>query len=715
MTLCSFVVLLSLVSAPGDLAPRIDTLKMHVERLHAVTVTAGDQAEKESRLKELDSALAGSIADVTTYNNLYLKIDETREWLLAHSASKPEPYAGTFKETTDDWELVNDKLKVALAKSDLSLQVTAGKTTWEMAPCDDEDMRLASGNVSFLKAANRAVTEFRTGYSVGLLVTLSGFPDAAGEELILGIHISGNEVLFEITAPKEDPGIKEVHWPKAVRFNTQAEGDYTVIPMMQGALIPANWSEKIERGGLTQSRWFYMPWFGQVREGAGYQAIIETFYDGGGYYLHAPGQSTLVRPHWYSSLGSLRYQRRIRYIFEEESSYVTMAKRYRRYVQENGQFVSLNEKLARNPHVAEVIGRPVVHLGSLYHFVQNALLFNKEQIENNHALTPIPVLAQQLRDLKARGIEDAYVHLDGWGFRGYDSAHPDVLPAGEEQGGWEGLREFSKTCKELGYLFAVHDQYRDFYTNAVSYNPALNVTNADGTAPGASTWCGGPQTFMSAVFAQGYVRRNHDLFAAHGVQPEGAYLDVFAVVDLDESFQPAHPMTREDCAKFRRSCFDLLRARGYVMSSEEPVDYAIPSLDLVHHGPYPTAPNLGGGGPVGVPAPLFSLVYHDAILLPWDMGEDGGWGIPNGDAGRLHCLLNAGLPYVGPGASETDVKRVNEAAVLAGRLAHQEMVNHEFLNPSRRQQRTTYADGTKITVDFDSKDYTIELGDGGGK
>ncbi len=709
MTLYTLI-LLSLVSAPGDLAARIDTLKMHLERLHAVTVGADDEAEKERKLSELEGALAGPIPDEETFNNLYRKIDEVRSWLLDHSASKPEPYAGTYQEVADGWELANDKLKVTLAKGDLSLRVDRGASTWQMTPCDEEDMTLPSGNVCFLKAANRSVREFRTGYSIGMLVTLSGFPDAAGTEVILGIHITGNEVLFEVTAPKEDPGIKEVHWPKAVRFDTQAEGDCTVVPLMQGAVIPANWSERIERGGLTQSRWFYMPWFGQVRASASYQAIIETYYDAGGYYLHSPGEFSLVRPHWYSSLGKLRYPRRIRYIFEEEGSYVSMAKRYRRYVQENEQFVSLKEKLARNPKVAEVIGKPVIHLGSLYHFVPEAELFNKERIENNHNLVPFAVLAQQLRDLKSNGIEDAYVHLDGWGFYGYDNGHPDVLPAGEEQGGWEGLRDFAKTCEDLGYLFAVHDQYRDFYTDAVSYNLDLNYTNADGTAPGAAVWCGGPQTFLSAVFAQGYVRRNHDLFAANGVHPQGAYLDVFAVADLDESFQRAHPMTREDCAKFRRSCFDLLRARGYVMSSEEPVDYAIPSLDLVHHGPYATSPHLGGGNRTGIPVPLFNLVYHDAILLPWEMGEDGGWGIPKGDAGRLHCLLNAGLPYVGPGASEMDIKRVNEAATLAGRLAHQEMVNHEFLNPSHRKQRTTYADGTQVTVDFDTKEYKIEPG-----
>ena len=167
-------------------------------------------------------------------------------------------------------------------------------------------------------------------------------------------------------------------------------------------------------------------------------------------------------------------------------------------------------------------------------------------------------------------------------------------------------------------------------------------------------------------------------------------------------------MTREDCAKFRLECFSLLRARGYVVSSEEPVDYAVPDLDLVHHGPYPTYPNLGGGEAVGIPVPLFNLVYHDSILLPWEMGEDGGWGIPKGDAGWLHCILNSGLPYVSPGQSKEQIEKVNEVAALARRLAFAEMVNHEFLDDSKRKQRTTYSDGTKVTVDFETKEYRIE-------
>ena len=45
-----------------------------------------------------------------------------------------------------------------------------------------------------------------------------------------------------------------------------------------------------------------------------------------------------------------------------------------------------------------------------------------------------------------------------------------LFRSGPEQGGWEGLRRLADTCDELGYLFAVHDQYRDFYFNAASFD-----------------------------------------------------------------------------------------------------------------------------------------------------------------------------------------------------------------------------------------------------
>jgi len=708
--------LMTQLGAADDFAARLDTLRIHVERLHAIAVPQSFEAEKEEKLAGLSAKLEQGASNDDEFNELYRAIDGVRMWLWKHAADRPELPAGAFEETDAAWRVSTPALTLEIAREDLAMSVTTANRTWRFVPCDDEDVEFADRKFSLCVARSITADLFRTGYSVGVLMALSDFPDAPGLELQLCANLTGAEIVFELAAREPTPAtsgseLVAVNWPKAVEVDSGSDV-VSVIPLMQGMLLPGDWPQEFHRIDLCNSRWFYMPWWGQIDDGHGVQAILETSDDAGGAYHHPAGGPTRIAPRWYATLGRLGYQRTIRYVFDDNASYVSMAKRYRRFVQERGEFVSLAEKRVRTPALDEVIGKPVVHLGALYHFVPEASLFHKDRIENNHSLRTFDQLAEGLRGLKESGIDDAYVHLDGWGFYGYDNGHPDVLPVGQEQGGWDGLRRFADTCDELGYLFAVHDQYRDFYFNAVSFDDRLTATRFDGSREESSTWCGGPQTILSPRFAPGYVRRNHDLFAKHGIKVRGAYLDVFAVVPLEESALPAHPMTRSECARYRRDCFDLLRARGYVVSSEEPADYLVRSLDLVHHGPYATYPNMGGGDASGIPVPLFNLVYHDSILLPWEMGDDGGWGIPKGDAGWLHCLMNAGLPYVGPGASNEQIDRVNEAGVLARHCALLEMTRHEFLDAGRRKQRTTFSDGTTVTVDFDSKEYTVQRGSG---
>lgn len=701
--------LLTLVGGVADFDARVETLRFHLERLRAIEVPAALESEKHEKLSDLKHRLEQGADTEEAYNALYRAMDDVRMWLWDNALNRPRFEPPELVETSDAWSMKAENLAITLKKEDLALRVDTPSAMWEFAPCERRDIEFRGPSASLLDARKREVQAFHTGYSSGVAVSLSDFPSQPDFTLHLCINLTGMEMVAEVAAEETGRVLRAVNWPKPIELGN-GPGDFSVIPFMQGMLLPGNYAKPIHQADLCNSRSLYMPWWGQMRGQDGVMTILETSDDAGGAYHHPEGGPTRIAPRWYGSMGQLRYLRSARYVFfDGDAGYVAMAKRYRRYVQETGTFVSLEEKLARTPALAEVIGRPVIHMGALYHFVPEAQLYNKDVIERNHALVTYSQLTEQLRGLKESGIEDAYVHLDGWGFYGYDNGHPDVLPPGQEQGGLEGLRDFADTCAELGYLVAVHDQYRDFYLNAVSFDERLALRDPKGNRPEHSVWCGGPQTVLNPRFAPGYVRRNHDFFAGNGVNVRGAYLDVFAVVPLEESYHPLHPVTRSDCARYRRDCFDLLRARGYVVSSEEPADYLVRSLDLVHHGPYPTLPNIGGGDAAGIPVPLFNLVYHDSILLPWSMTEDGGWGIPNGDAGRLHCLLNAGLPYVWPGANAEQVRRVNEAASLARHCGLLEMVNHEFLDGSYRKQRTTYSDGTAVTADFETKKYRIDM------
>ncbi|MCL2299369.1 MAG: hypothetical protein FWC27_04395, partial [Firmicutes bacterium] len=215
---------------------------------------------------------------------------------------------------------------------------------------------------------------------------------------------------------------------------------------------------------------------------------------------------------------------------------------------------------------------------------------------------------------------------------------------------------------------------------------------------------------LCAQLAPGYVKQNYDEFERLGIVIEGSYLDVFSVVELDECFNPAHRMTREQCAQARRACFEGLTARGIIPSSEEATDVMLPSIALVHHAPFATK-SLGENDSeaVGVPIPLTSLVYHDSFVIPWGIGapEGGGWGIPGGDWNYLYALLTAGTVYCDIEESDENIELIRVALELQEKLACTEMISHEFLDDSYRKQCSIFADGTTVTVDFEKNSWEI--------
>ena len=437
--------------------------------------------------------------------------------------------------------------------------------------------------------------------------------------------------------------------------------------------------------------------------------ILETPNDVVADFKHPDNGPTHIGPLWLHSMSSFSYDRRARLCLIDDGDYVNIAKRYRCYTQSTGHFTSLKEKIARTPKVGRLVGSPVLHTSILSHVVKESSYYDKEVPENNHRLRTFDDRLADIKMLKQSGVDQLYIHLDGWGWRGYDNLHPDYLPPSPEAGGWAGMKRLVDGCREMGFLFALHDQYRDYYLDALSHDPKHALMRENGSRPFEATWAGGAQTVLCATHAPGFVSMNHNALREHGIFVDGSYLDVFAVVPPEECYNPEHRMDRTQCLQHRGRCFSIIKNPEGIVSSEEPVDWAIPFLDLVHHGPYPLHPNPGSGPAMGIPIPLFNLVYHDAIFLPWSIGaEKGGWGIPDADSGYLHGLLNAGIPYISLNPNDAELKKVEQLCQLNKRLALQEMVYHEFIDGNYRRQRTTFADGTTVTVDFESGEFAIE-------
>jgi hypothetical protein len=614
------------------------------------------------------------------------------------------------------WTIAGRNRLVSLDEDTLRLSVESGGRRWIAEQPGASDLVLEEhghrAELSLAGAGRREISPYETGARRGILVVLEGWtvpgigtsPDPR-LQLFLSLESGNEELVCEVVALQETLHVSRLSWPGSF---TPESFDHTVVPFMQGMLLPRNWPDEVKLyDSHAYGRGLYMPWWGFLQGDAGAMVILESPDDGGCILSHAPGGPTRIDPVWHGSLGRLRYPRRLRIAFTE-GGYVGLAKRYRRHVQVSGTFVSLEEKAARTPLAARLVGSPVVHTSILYHIQPESSYYQAAKPEANHQLVSFADRALELEALAALGVDRAYVHLDGWGFRGYDNLHPDILPPCPEAGGWEGMRLFADTCDRLGYVFAVHDQYRDYYRDAASYSDRHTIVDGHGQRPFDSTWYGGHQSILCPRLAPEHVARNHGEIHARGVKLRGAYLDVFAVVPPDECHSPEHPVTRGECLRYRARCFDVIRSHGGVVSSEEPADWAIPSLDLVHHGPHALRPNPGSGPALGIPIPLWSLVYHDALILPWHVStERGGWGIPESDHGYLYGLLHAGVPYLSLKPSRQELSLVRTLCALHERLGKLEMTGHEALDEGRRRQRSSYADGTVVEVDFDKESFRV--------
>jgi hypothetical protein len=625
--------------------------------------------------------------------------------------------------------IAGSRTSVTLDETTLALEVVARDTRWSFPPASVPDLIVKSaGQELALRVADAGkvvARPYRTGFRAGVKLDLSGWrrpgdpatarPLDLALHLTLGLETSEEELVFEVVAVEKDTQVRQLDWPAALDASAV---DYTVLPAVRGQLLPRDWPQEFDpirppraagappdtseiQSHVIES--WSMSFWGFKQGRAAMMLLVETPDDAGYRFRHPAGGPTLIGPRWRASLGRLGYPRTARMCFFDTGDYVTLAKRYRRHAMESGLFVSLRDKIARTPLVQSLVGTPLTRLSILRNLREDSQRFDRSDPSRNYSLTSFDERAAELRALKARGVGKLHVCLTGWPWLGYDRQHPDELPPAPAAGGVEGMRRLADTCRELGFLLTLHDQYRDYYVDAPSYDPELAIHEEDellpprafpgtrfgsfkkGRIPFMTHWDGGTQSFLSPRYMLGHLRQNYEWLLAHGIRPDGVYLDVFGYVPPDEDWNEQHPATRSDNLRERAACYTWVRERLGLVGTEAACDWTIPYA----HISSPLRPGRA------VPVPLFNLVYHDAILTPYNPTD-------------LHGFLNGGLPQASLADLEANLDRVGRLAALHERVALLELTSHEFLDARRRKERTTFADGTTVTVDWDAGSVTVD-------
>lgn len=554
--------------------------------------------------------------------------------------------------------------------------------------------------------------DYSTGVAEGILTTYTGWlldgrRTALQIATLTWVHRTSGRLYFELIPLREPRAlqVEQVCWPAPWAWARDA-GAYTLLPILYGMMIPGDYAHTIEEVGHPRfcTAWLNMSWYGQIERGRGCMTTVDTPWDAGLSYCHPADGPTQVQLRWDETLGKIGYRRVAHCDFFAACDYVAMCKAYRRYRQERGEVVTLAQKAAQNAQIRRLAGSPVIHTWIHYDVKPEAVIYDRQHPERNFRSTTFDWRADAVRALSAQGVKKAYLHLDGWGRDGYDREHPDVLPPCERAGGAAAMRRLQQACRDSGFLFALHDQYRDYYYDAATFDPQNAVTDASGAHPHECTWNGGDQSILCSALAQHYVERNYAGLHDLGIDPDGVYLDVFSTVDLDECGDPMHRVTRRECIGYRRRCMALLAARGMIVSSESPVDAFLPDMVLCHHFPWVDAPFSPG---CARSVPLFGLAFHDCLIAPWPMHDEGDAQTVM-PARFLYALLGGGPGYLEIDADRPQQEKIAVLSRLHEKVMYSEMLSHEFLDDTGKRQRTVFDGGVTVTVDFEANTYTVE-------
>lgn len=553
--------------------------------------------------------------------------------------------------------------------------------------------------------------------------------------------VIGNRVELKLTELHCDGELVSLEYPAhMLRVNSGTDDGYVVVPHKQGALIPS----KLEAGFMRHrhNSWknicdidelipfefcgLNMTWFGASNAGSSVMCYLEEAVDAA---LHVLGNAVVnehgepidnrqgmeageryssLTPVWRGCKGGMKYARTMQLTLVG-NGYVGMAKLYRTEVQRSGRFVSLRDKIDKNPLVERMIGAPDIKI-YIYTNRRNEprLRSWSEPILDGYEClhTTFEQVGEMVEDMQQMGMERALVLLGGWNRAGYDREHIDMWPPAEKAGGVQGLARASQKGAEAGYIFSLHDNYQDIYPDSPSYDEKLVMKHPDGTPMLGGIWDGGLCRLVCSSQALALAQPNVEAVKG-STSVNSYYLDTTTSAQMYECSDPDHPLARKDDREYKKALLEYLAAQDWVVGAEAGVDWAVPVCTFFEGMPG-AAVGLNQGmesADFGMMVPLFNLVYHDAVVCYWQHGQP--FGREDHINHVLHDLISAqpsswSLVY----DQWADLKPlIAQCTSLLGSLhektAYHEMLSHEFLTDGFELQRSVFSDGTEVVVNFD--------------
>jgi hypothetical protein len=572
----------------------------------------------------------------------------------------------------------------------------------------------------------------------GLEIDFHPLPDRPSAMLRVQITPQEDGRTLEFTyAADGELEVESVRLLDDALWTTDAARGYVVVPVRMGLLIPADSKLKFTHVFDTYAyEGCHMEMVGIIKDGA--MALL-TWDDP---YVAAEVKSDFPQPApdngqqvLSTSLVLRKSARSFRAWFGGEGDYVGLARHYRELAKQKGLLVTWEEKLKTNPERAKLFGAINYKLWALLQREMNEESTKEEVLKVHWTFDEAAQVAEHLKnDLK---LDKVLFTLGGWSHRGYDNQHPDVLPAAPECGGNDGLAACARRILALGYLLCLHDNYQDIYRDSPSWSEDLIMKHPDGSLAKGGRWWGGRAYLICSRKAPDLAKRPQNLPAVKELTRANSYfIDTTYASDLQECFDPSHPLTRSDDMKGKQALSDYARATFGIFGSEDGREWAIPHSDFFegltgvsgrHFHDEKLMSEVGG-----VSVPLFEIVYRDAIALygkyEYDIFKSADYVLYHLSIGRPlnYHEIPAHLYWKEAVSSQEESESSQPAAVFTRAdggwaeglhpldrfvkntyevlsplyeiTARMPLTQHEFLTADRRVQRTVFGDGPEAVI-----------------
>ncbi|QJD82011.1 DUF5696 domain-containing protein [Cohnella herbarum] len=400
-----------------------------------------------------------------------------------------------------------------------------------------------------------------------------------------------------------------------------------------------------------------------------------------------------------------REDRRVefRLLSGEEADYVGMANAYRDYLEESGQ---LGGQLPTTDHIPLMLS--IVGGGTKPQFGSNGY----------EAATTFNEAEQIVDGLREAGVANMNVIYQGWQNSGH--AYTDErFPIVSKIGGIQGAKQFVRNMHEKG-IKVLFDDYMAWKEEDYSsfYKKSDGIRSIDSTVMSGE----GDSFIVNPVKAVRQQKQVVDVLKEIGI--DGIhYVDGPGSITFSD-YRSNNPLTRSDTVYYYQELLDYVREQLNVVSVARGEQYALKHVDYIDGLPYSSSRDLM----IDETVPVYPIAVHGTVAYTTvagntrDIYEDE----------LLKAIEYGAVPSFKLTYAESRVlKRTDFQNVYSSQYAiwkdrivedyekfdqlaavyHLKIVDHEKLADGI--YATTYENGTRVTVDYKTKQFSVEGGKAG--